>query len=404
MGRLRSVSALGVCIFLAECILGIGFAFAHPLASSIVKGKVSGTPILIQNAGKEKGKGREKGPNGKGDPGDKGKKVGQVQAESGPNGTPAVGQVTNFLDREIESKNSGTLAAARSGANQYAIGSNLSVFTVSGASFTTHQGFQTSSILGQSRGPSFNVWDYGVTLGARLDVSSALGLSPKTLVIGSFGNYTRSDIHLNGSGPLSLASTTDDRATLDSFGGGGFALATVDRFYVLAIGAYTAGSSSLLQASDVSNPGLNGTVTSGSAGTVVPLWSNISADFRGTLSFSSGASANSTDTNGLAITKGEFQDLSGSASVKVFSADRSGTWTFRPFAQAGYAQHLSYTNRVAVDSVLYNFSEEATSVFGRAGIDIEQADGFQSYIALRGDLSSDRSTVAGQLGLTLKLN
>jgi hypothetical protein len=54
--------------------------------------------------------------------------------------------------------------------------------------------------------------------------------------------------------------------------------------------------------------------------------------------------------------------------------------------------------------VKVSFDEGRTTVFGRAGVDFDIGNRSQLYFAVRGDHNEDFDTIAGQAGLTIRLN
>jgi hypothetical protein len=346
--------------------------------------------------------------NGNGEPQDsgkgkgKGQKVGQTQAAVTT--PPALQQLTALIDRDLESRFNGSRAAAIGAASLYNTGSNLGVFAVSGISYTAHDGFKTTSQGAHSTGPAFDILNTGVTAGVRYDVSQAMGLAQKSVIVGAFGNYTRSDISITAPLADTGLSPGDGKTAVDSLAGGAYAVVTAGRLYMLGIGAYSTGTPNFFNNQASTTQNTTGFVSSGAVGTVLPLAGRFNADLRATLSYSSSSLDSSVGTGGVFISQGKVEDLTGSLSVKVFYMERWGAWTVRPFAQAGVAEHLTYTNQVAVDNILYKFTEDPTSFTGRVGFDFEHDELLQSFLALKGDVSSDRTTVSGQVGLTLKLN
>jgi hypothetical protein len=109
------------------------------------------------------------------------------------------------------------------------------------------------------------------------------------------------------------------------------------------------------------------------------------------------------DSAGLTYRDGVAAELSGSASAKLFFQRRFGRNTVRPFAQAGVAQRLAHTNAVEIEGRKYTFDDADLGMFGRLGVDID-TEGFQSYLAVRGEKSADREVISLQIGLTMKLD
>ncbi len=72
--------------------------------------------------------------------------------------------------------------------------SPLSMFMVSGVKSLSHDGFSTTSLVGNGTSPAFDETDYGLTLGVRWDASRQFDLAPNTVTFGVIGNYTHTDL------------------------------------------------------------------------------------------------------------------------------------------------------------------------------------------------------------------
>jgi outer membrane autotransporter protein len=109
------------------------------------------------------------------------------------------------------------------------------------------------------------------------------------------------------------------------------------------------------------------------------------------------------DSAGHAYSGAVVSGSSGSASAKLFSQQQFGAATIIPFAQAGILRRFDHRNSVEIDGMAYSFSDADFSMFGRVGIDVDWDD-FQSYLAVKGESSTDRQVLSGQLGVTVKLD
>ena len=65
---------------------------------------------------------------------------------------------------------------------------------------------------------------------------------------------------------------------------------------------------------------------------------------------------------------------------------------------------FQYDNHVEIDGVKFAFDEGPATVFGRAGVDFDVGCRSQFYFAVRADHNEDFDTIAGQAGLTIRLN
>jgi hypothetical protein len=87
--------------------------------------------------------------------------------------------------------------AIMNNAHYLALSSQLSLFTVSGASKLYHDGFKVQSNGVDSEGFGFDASSYGLTVGARWDASRYFGVKDEHFIIGLLGNYTRTSINID---------------------------------------------------------------------------------------------------------------------------------------------------------------------------------------------------------------
>lgn len=333
----------------------------------------------------------------------------KVKKEKGNKGTPsqssaltgaatAISQVQNLVDREIQPSDGANLNLTLSGAYQYSLRDGLSVFTVSGVSREQHDGFTITSPTGSFEGSAFEVWTYGLTAGTRWDASNTLGLQPNALVLGGFGNVSSSDLKVGaGSEPLI------GEGSIRSYAVGGYSLFNARPFYVLGIASQSWAHADLTStASDTqASSDSAGYIVSGNIGALLPAGEAF-LDLRLGTSFTKGQVDDYKDGAGTAYTDGEIRETSGSASAKLLFTEHLLGATLKPFVQAGVTQRFDDSNKVLADGVPYSFDDADLSVFGRLGVDISHGDTVQSYIAVRGEKSEDRESLAGQVGFTLK--
>lgn len=298
--------------------------------------------------------------------------------------------------------------AAQSGA----VVSNLSpvatTFGISGVSATAHDGFQIASPRSaRGRTPDFDSLDAGGTLGLRFDASRAFGWSSDTLTMGVFGNYTSTDIDFGSTPQLrALGVTHVGDASLNTGSAGGYTLLTNGSIYGLAIGSGEFGDASVTDKvihshSDFDTSGFSSSMI---GGVVIPAWSRTKLDVRGGLNYLSATGDSHVDTAGISFSDGELREFSGTISGRLFQNWAYQNSIIRPFVQAGVDHRFSYENEVRVEGVKYSFDEGADTLFGRIGIDVDVGDRVQAYLAFRGDHNEDFDTVAGQVGITLRLN
>ena len=106
----------------------------------------------------------------------------------------------------------------------------------------------------------------------------------------------------------------------------------------------------------------------------------------------------------LQFSDGRIEEFSGTLSARLFSIWNCGRTVIRPIAQGGVDYRFHYENEVDIEGVKFTFDEGRATIFGRAGIDLDLNNRSQVYFALRADHNDDFDTVAGQAGLTIRLN
>ena len=305
-----------------------------------------------------------------------------------------------MVERNIEPNDGANFNGALSGVYQYNFRDGLSLFKLSGISHERHDGFTVTTPIGSYNGASFDSWTYGLTAGASWDASNAFGLEPNTIVFGGFGNLSTSHLEVGGGSEPLIGD-----GTARSVGLGGYTLYNSRPFYMLGIASHSWGHADINDArgkADIS-PNSTGYVVSGNIGTLLPAGPGL-LDLRLGATFANGQIDDYRDATGTSYTDTQLSETGGSASAKLLFTEDLQWATLKPFAQAGVTQRFDQSNEVFVDGVPYRFHDDDLSVFGRVGVDVSLGDSVQSYIAVRGEKSSDREAIAAQAGFTLKLD
>ena len=330
----------------------------------------------------------------------KGNAPAHAKASAITGGQMAVSQIQNMVERNIEPNDGANFNGALSGVYQYNFRDGLSLFKLSGISRERHDGFTVTTPTGSYNGASFDTWTYGLTAGASWDASNTFGLEPNTIVFGGFGNLSTSHLEVGGGSEPLIG-----EGTARSLGLGGYALYNNRPFYMLGIASHSWGQADINDArgeADIS-PNSTGYVVSGNIGTLLPA-GPAALDLRLGATFSNGQIDDYRDATATSYTDTQLSETSGSASAKLLFTEDLQWATLKPFVQAGVTQRFDQSNEVFVDGVPYRFHDDDLSVFGRIGVDISLGDSVQSYIAVRGEKSSDREAIAAQAGFTLKLD
>jgi hypothetical protein len=315
-------------------------------------------------------------------------------------------QITDFALSEVVVE--GLVPATDSAAVLRTVSPSVTSFGISGVSHTSHDGFVVESPHpGTARTPEFDSLDAGITLGMRFDASKALNLPTDSLTVGLFGNYTNSDIDLGSNAVLrKFGFRNAGDASLNSGSGGGYTLLTNGRIYGLALASGEFGSASVDDAILNSHSGFDttGFASSVIGGVVLPAGPATKFDFRAGLNYLAARADNHTDSAQIHFRDGKVDESSGTLSVRLFSTWNRGQTVMRPFVQGGVDYRFHYENEIEVENVKFSFDEGRTTLFGRVGMDFDIGHHAQAYVAFRADHNEDFDTVAGQVGLTVKLN
>ena len=320
------------------------------------------------------------------------------------NASAAIAVQTNVQITEF-ALSGGLLPPTQSPAVLQALSPTVTSFGISGVSHTSHDGFQIEGPIG-GRTLGFDSLDVGMTLGFRVDASKAMSLPPETLTLGVFGNYTNSDIDVDSSKALrdlGLAGVGD--ATLNNGSAGGYMLLTNGGLYGLGIASGEFGEASVddgpFKSPDFDTSGFASSLLGGA---ILPLAAMTKIDFRGGLNFLTAEAENHTGFGNLNYADGEIDQFSGVLSARIFTICNRGGVIIRPFVQGGVDYRFHYDNQLVIEGVKVSFDEGRTTVFGRAGVDFDIGSRSQLYFAVRGDHNEDFDTIAGQAGLTIRLN
>jgi hypothetical protein len=299
----------------------------------------------------------------------------------------------------------GLLPPTQSPAVLQTLSPTLTSFGISGVSHTTHDGFQIEAPVG-GRTLGFDSLDVGATLGFRIDASKAMALPADTLTLGVFGNYTNSDIDVDSTRAFrELGITNVGDATLDNGSVGGYVLLTNGVIYGLGLASGEFGEANVdngqFRSSNFDTSGFASTLLGGALVSLGPL---TAIDFRGGLNYLTADGENHVGFGDLLFSDGEIDQFSGVLSARLFATWIHGRTVVRPFIQGGVDYRFHYDNQVAIEGVKFSFDEGPATVFGRAGVDFDIGGRSQLYFAVRADHNEDFDTVAGQAGLTIRLN
>ena len=283
--------------------------------------------------------------------------------------------------------------------------SPLSMFMVSGVKNLSHDGFSTTSLLGNGTTPAFDETDYGLTLGIRWDASRHFDLAPNTLTFGAIGNYTHTDLDFGTNAALAPYLDKSGKAEVDSWSAGAFGLITDGRKYGLLTLNATFGSPetenfALASTAEYSSFGI---AASAMSGVLIPV-GRATLDLRGGFTFISASGDDYTDSAGVHYSNAELEEISGEFSARLFQVVKLESGTLRPFIQGGLTQRLHYSNEVEVEGVRFSFDDADTTVFARAGIDFDIGRSLQAYLAVRGDVNESIEAITAQVGLTFKMD
>jgi len=127
-------------------------------------------------------------------------------------------------------------------------------------------------------------------------------------------------------------------------------------------------------------------------------------DFRVGLNYLDAEAENHVGFGNLRLSDARIDQFSGSVAARLFAVWQYERMVVRPFVQGGVDYRFNYENKIVVETVNFSFDEGRTTVFGRAGIDVDIGERSQVYVAFRADHNDDFDSIAGQAGLTIRLN
>lgn len=329
------------------------------------------------------------------------------QVVSGLTGTIASNLTNVVLDLGlVDAAGGGPGGAAASGPLVVsAPASPLSMFMVSGVKKLSHDGFSTTSLLGNGTTPAFDETDYGLTVGIRWDASRHFDLAPNTFTFGLVGNYTHTDLDFGTNATLAPFLDKSGTAEVDSWSAGAFGLITDGHKYGLLTLNATLGSPETENFALASTAEYNtfGIAASAVSGVLIPV-GQATLDLRGGFTFISASGDDFTDSAGVRFRDAELEEISGEVSARLFQVMRLESGTLRPFIQGGLSQRLHYSNEVEVEGVKFSFEDADTTAFARVGVDFDIDRSLQAYVSVRGDVSESIEAISAQIGLTLKLD
>ncbi len=319
----------------------------------------------------------------------------------------AVGQVSSMLEKQLEMSYAAQINGVLTSVQHYTLRDGLSMFASSSVSTSEHDGFSIGTGGSTVDGLPFSTQSYGLTAGVRWDASRLLVIPENLLTFGVFGNYTHTDVTIEADDLVKdLGSDELGEGDIESFGAGAYSLLNLSSLYVITVGSFAWGSPNFLSGVSGAESAFDttGFLASVMVGTVRDLGDAVKIDVRGGLSYARSKADDYQDSLDLAFTDSKIEDVTGQASVKLFTTRQTETLTLRPFVQAGAAHRFKNTNEVSVEGERYTFDDDDTSYFGRIGLDFDYSDKVQSFVAVQGDVSSDREAISGQLGITFKLD
>ncbi len=319
------------------------------------------------------------------------------------------GNITDGIIGGLADGNPASSSAANTISAPSVIAPTTSTFMISGVLVNSHDGFdaKSSDANASGRTAGFDAVSYGFTTGVRTDASDLFGLDKGRVTYGFFGNFTHTDVDTGVSDALQgLGLNRGGEASVDSWSAGGFALVTAKAFYGLAVITGTFGQSEVTNfligsGSEFDSVGFS---TSAVGGWLAPVGKTAKLDISGRLTYAASDIDDYKDSGGVVYHDTSLDDVSVTASARLFDSI-PGSWaTYRPFIQTGVTHRIDHTNEIKVDGVKFEFDDADTTVFGRIGVDFEVQRTVQAYIALRGDVSEDAEAVAGQVGVTFRLD
>jgi outer membrane autotransporter protein len=243
--------------------------------------------------------------------------------------------------------------------------------------------------------------------GVLWDASSAFGLERGTLHLGFTGGLGDKDVQVKASGMLrDMGLAHSGAARLTSTSVGAFSLLTTGPWYAGSIVGgglgrsesrnYLLGSKSDYDTSTI--------VAAGVVGAIVPLSEAVRFDLRSMLAYQRTLGEGHVDSLGVVYGDHTIEALSATLSGRLFAVFRPGSVTLRPYLQAGVTQRLHYDDRLQIGNVAFTLEEADTTFFAAGGLDLEIGRTLQLSAGVRQEHSDDLDSLAGRLGVLIKLN
>ena len=275
----------------------------------------------------------------------------------------------------------------------------------------THGGFNYKASFGDSvvSGSTLPIHssNWSMMPGILMDASSPLGLKRGSFHLGISAGVSESDLEIRGDSTLrQLGITEAGSASIRAWSLGGFALLTTRAWYAGAAAGGTWGEAETENTLIGAKSDFDGSSVTSSlfVGSIAPLTQDLRVDVRGTLGYHRTQGDAHHDSLGVAYGEHVLEHLSGSLSARLFTVVHAGTYTLRPYLQAGVTHRFYYANDMQIEGVDFSFDDADTSLFAAGGIDLEISDRLQVSAGVRHDSSPDYGYLSGRFGILLKLN
>ena len=244
--------------------------------------------------------------------------------------------------------------------------------------------------------------------GVLWDASTHVGLRPGTLHFGVNGGIAESDLDVRANGALrSLGITQAGVGNLKSWAAGGFALLTTRAWYTGAAAGGSWGRAETENFVTGARSDYDGSSFTSAlfAGTILPVLSDdVRLDLRATLGYQRTVGDAHSDTAGIIYGDHVVETFDGSLSARLFAVARLPSFTLRPYVQAGVVHRFHYLNELRIQGIDFSFDDADTSAFFAGGLDFDINGALQLSAGVRYDRSTDYDSLAGRIGLLLKLN
>ncbi|NJO22027.1 MAG: autotransporter outer membrane beta-barrel domain-containing protein [Sphingomonadales bacterium] len=240
------------------------------------------------------------------------------------------------------------------------------------------------------------------------DASTLVGLRPGTLHFGVNGGIAESDLDVRANSALrSLGLTQAGVGNLKSWSAGGFALLTTRAWYTGAAAGGSWGRAETENFVTGARSNYDGTSFTSAlfAGTILPIVSDdVRLDLRATLGYQRTVGEAHNDTIGITYSDHIVETFDGSLSARLFGVVRLPSFTLRPYVQSGVVHRFHYLNELQIQGIDFSFDDADTSVFFAGGLDFDINSTLQLSAGIRHDHSPDYDSLAGRIGVLLKLN